>query len=54
MARFTVYLPDDLRERGRAADLNFSEILRNGVIAMLRTVEVVDAGDSSTASTSSS
>jgi post-segregation antitoxin (ccd killing protein) len=53
MARFTVYLPDDLRERGQAADLNFSEILRNGIIAMLRTREDAGEGDPPASSSSS-
>jgi hypothetical protein len=34
--RLTVYLPDELRERARAANLNLSRILRDGVERELR------------------
>lgn len=54
MARFTVYLPDELRERAVAAELNMSEILRNGVIAKLRALEAAGDGDTPAASPSSS
>lgn len=36
MARFTVYLPDELRERAVDAGLNLSGLLRHAVIAVLR------------------
>ena len=34
--RVTLYLPDELRERARAANLNLSRILRDGVERELR------------------
>jgi hypothetical protein len=34
--RVTLYMPDELRERARAADLNLSRILRDGVERELR------------------
>lgn len=34
--RVTLYLPDDLRERARAANLNLSRILRDAVERELR------------------
>jgi post-segregation antitoxin (ccd killing protein) len=52
-ARFTVYLPDELRERAIAAELNMSEILRNGVIAALRARDGADEGDAPAPSSSS-
>ena len=50
--RVTVYLPDDLREQARAANLNLSRIVRDGVERELRgdeaapTVEVERKGSS--------
>lgn len=36
MARTTVYLPEELLERARAADLNISGLLRRAIISKLR------------------
>lgn len=50
--RVTLYLPDDLRDRARAANLNLSRLLRDAVERELRgerpapTVEIDRAGGS--------
>jgi post-segregation antitoxin (ccd killing protein) len=49
--RVTLYLPDDLRERARAANLNLSALLRDAVERRLAgdatpTVQIERVGDS--------
>jgi post-segregation antitoxin (ccd killing protein) len=45
MAKVQCYLPDELKARGEVADLNWSAILRKGVLAALRG-EGAGGGDS--------
>jgi post-segregation antitoxin (ccd killing protein) len=42
MAHFSVYLPDELRDRARDAGLNLSGLLRRAVITELRTQRETD------------
>ena len=43
MAKVQVYMPDELHQRAKAADLNLSGLLRRAVIAKLNELEPRDA-----------